>query len=205
MNRRARQNKAPRNLGSGKMNPPQIRTNVIVTHKYRFTSSSGTTTAITSDGCAFAAGAIGTVTNSKVNALAASVKLDCLEIWTPPAAQGNTATCSVEWNGQQSSSTVEVSDTTVSTAIPAHVKTTPPARSLSSFWQDLAVGNVQLCAITAPAGSIIDATISFILDDSGNATTQASVGTAVIGEVYYLALDATGTHIYTPVALNTTF
>jgi hypothetical protein len=55
----------------------------------------------------------------------------------------------------------------------------------------------------APTGSIIDVTLSFVLADTGLASTAISAATAVIGTLYYFPLDGT-TDKYLPVSLNTT-
>jgi len=175
-------------------------------HTFRFTSTSGTVTAITAKGLLLAAGALGTITNSTVTSPFASVKLQKVEIWTPPASQGASSTCSVEWASQSNANNQEISDTTVSVATPAHVRASPPRNSLASFWQSPGITNNQLFNLIAPAGSIIDVTLSLIMqDDDNGAAITGAVATAVVGTVYYLALDNVATHIYPPVSLTTTF
>jgi len=144
---------------------------------------------------------MGTATNTTVTAFNASVKVMKVEILTPPASQGANATCSVEWAGSVNSPDREFSDTSVSTATPAHVSTTPPAQSLASFWQTASTGTLFL--ITAPTGSIIDIVLSLINAD-GATTATSTVATAVIGTVYYMSLDPNATHRFTPVSLTST-
>jgi len=204
--RRARQNKysgQPR--GSTRMSPPQIRSNIVVTHKYRFTSSSGTATAITSRGLLLACGAMCSVPNVTVSAIAGSVRVNHVSVWSPPASQGAFATCSVEFLGQTASSTQEVSDTSVSVAQPACISTAPPRASLASFWQTPGLADNTMFTLVAPTGSIIDMDLSFILWDNEDAATTRAVTAGTLGTIYYLALDNATGHIYPPVSLNTTF
>jgi hypothetical protein len=99
---------------------------------------------------------------------------------------------------------VEVSDTTVSTATPAHLKAIPPSNSVAGFWM-LSSNNNNLFILTAPTGSIIDVDLDLIVqDDDAGGQTQITVATATLGAVYYLSLDPNATHRYVPVSLTTT-
>jgi hypothetical protein len=188
------------------INPPQISSNVRMTHRFRFISSaavSGIT--ITSDSLMNCAGGIGTVTNSTISLCYESVRLKKVEVWAPPASQGAAATVSVEWLGQNSPS-IEISDTTISVSQNAHVVGAPPRTSLAAFWQ--VVGSPQnLFVLTCPTGSVVDFEADYLfVDRSTAAGTQAGLTTVVIGNVYFLALDSkAGTHVLVPVSLNTTF
>jgi len=176
----------------------------MLNHRFRYTSTSGAATEISSSGLIFAAGCVGTVLNSFVTSFYGSVRLNGVSIWTPPAAQGATATCSVEYYGQSQGNTVEYSDTTVSTAQPAVVRTRPPPQSLSAFWQTPDIANQQLVRIIAPTGSIIDVDLSLILYDDESAAQTRAVVAAALGTVYYLALDNATGSLYPPVSLTTT-
>jgi len=184
------------------MTPPMISSNVRLSHRFRFVSTSGTATAITPTSLLGAAGTVGVIINSFVACINESVKLRSVEIWSPPAAQGGNATCSVDWVGFNNSPNVEVSDTTVSVAQPAHVRTAPPAQSLAAFWQ--VAGSGTLCTITAPTGSIIDVNLDLILSDDESALTTIAVTTDAVSVMYYLSLDPNATHRFTPVSLTTT-
>lgn len=187
------------------MAPPQIKSNIVLKHKYRFTSSANGTYVVPSVALLAAAGSFTKTTNSIVNSLFGSVKLDRIEMWSPPASQGSFATCSVEFIGQTQANTVEYSDTSVSTAQPAHLNCVPPPQSLASFWQTGAGGGVNLFTIVAPVGSIIDVSLSLILWDDDIGATSTAVATAALGNVYYLALDNATGHSLPPVSLTTTF
>jgi len=186
--------------------PPQLRSNVMLAHRYRFTSSSGTATTINSSSLLFAAGCVGSTTNSAVTTFFGSVRIRRVEVWAPPASQGAFSTCSLEFNGQAAANTMEISDTSVNPSEPAHIVAVPPKNSLASFWQTPDAGTNNLFVLMAPTGSIIDVVLDLVLWDDEDSNQTRSVATAAVGKVYYLALDnGNATHIYTPVSLTTTF
>jgi len=185
--------------------PPQLKSNIILNHKYRFTSDTGTATAISSDSLLGAAGTIGT-TVLLCTPIFSAVKVNRVRIWAPPAAQGGFSTCSCNFEAATvNTSNLEVSDTSNSVSSPATINAVPPKNSLASFWSNSGGGT--LFTLVAPSGSIIDVDLSLYLTDAdASPPTAIPVGTAVIGTQYYLALDCfNNTHIYTPVSLNTTF
>jgi len=187
--------------------PPQLRSNVQLSHTYRFVSTSGTATAVTNGSIIAASGNVCVVANSIVATMFQSFKITGLKVWSPPASQGAAVTCSVEWTGSPNSPNVERSDSTVSVAVPAHIHGPPPPMSLASFWQPVVVGSgtVTMFILTAPVGSIIDLSVDLILcDDEASTPFQTSVTTGVLSTIYYLSLDPNATHRYTPVSLTTT-
>ncbi len=185
----------------GDREPPQLRTNVILKHRYRFTSTNASPQTIIDNDVVGIAGAVCSVANSSLSMIAASVKIHSIEIWSPPASQGTAATCSVEWLSTYSPS-IEVSDTTVSVSKPAHVKAQPPPGSAAAFW--INPGNVQnIMKITAPVGSIIDVKCTHVLLDTGTAGTSYAVAAGTLGALYYLPLDGSS-DTYIPTSLTTT-
>ncbi len=189
-----------RNSGRGGRQPPQLRTNVILKHRYRFTSTSGTAQTIIDDDVVGIAGAVCSVANSTLNMIAQSVKIHEIEIWTPPASQGSAATCSVEWLSTYSPS-IEVSDTTVSVSRPAHVVARPPEGSAASFWINPG-GTQNIMKLTAPVGSIIDLKCTHVLVD-GTVGRSYTVAAGTLGVLYYLPLDG-ASDVYVPTSLTTT-
>jgi hypothetical protein len=189
--------------------PLQVRSNVECRHRYRFQTGGSTVSAvpITANSLAGAVGTICYGTNSTVRCIAGSVKIDQIEIWSSWAgsgAGGAPPTCSVEWlSSAGSSNNREISDTTLSTSTPAHVCTGPPKQSLASFWQT-AGSSTTLCLLTAPARSIVDVVVSFILEDEDSDDASITVSTGTLGHMYYLSLDSNTTNYFVPVALNTT-
>jgi hypothetical protein len=186
--------------------PPQIASNVTFNHTYRFVSSSGSTTPVTVGSLMCAAGTICTVANTTVTAFYGGVKVNRISIWTPPASQGAAATCAVSFTGGANTPDREFSDSTMSVARPAHVSCRPPRGALSSFWNNSTSAATVLFRLTAPAGSIIDVSVSLILFDDVAVLTQATsaVATGTLGAQYYLSLDSNATHLFTPVSLQTT-
>lgn len=191
----------PRPLPSG---PAQLRTNLEHTHQFRFVSSSGAATAITDVTIMSAAGVCAT-TAIVGHTIRRSLKVNQVEIWSPPASQGAAVTCSVLWPQSQRSQAREVTDTSVSVSIPAHVKCGPPRESLASFWTNGTVGST-FFTLVAPPGSIIDVWLSLVDDDGddANPVNAATLVGATVGRVYYCSLDSSTSagSLYTPVGLT---
>lgn len=188
--------------------PPQLKTNVVIRHTFRFLARTGATSSgITASQILGICGNICDVANTAVVSIAGSAKVHSVSVWSPVAAQGAGATCSVEWRdaggANAFASEMESSDTSISVSQPAHIRTTPPKESGAAFWFG-ASANI-LFVLTAPVASIVDVDLSFILNDSGSAGVPATVATGALGVNYWLALDGTTNHFYQPVSLTTTF
>lgn len=200
------QRPARRSAAIGLQNPPQFESNVRSRHKYRFTMTAAASTTFTDSSFNNCLGGVCTVVNTTVTSFVQSFIIKRIDLWAAPAAQGNNATCSVEWFGFGNSPNIEHSDTTLSVARNAHVSSVPPAQSLAAFWQKPTGTN--LCIISGGAGTIVDVTLDLMLtDDEQTAVNrQVAVATGVLGTVYYLALDQVlGTHNFVPVSMVTTF
>lgn len=181
---------------------PQISSNVMKSHVFRFVATSAFSGNITQTQIGGASGTIATVTNSTVAYINETFKVRRLRIWTPPASQGAAATCSINWIGGSFAPNKEISDTSVSVAVPAHVDSRPPPNSSGAFWQNMA-GSTAIFTLVCPAGSIIDLHIDYIEgDDEG--VNSAAVAAAVLGHTYYLALDGPASNLLVPVSLTTT-
>jgi len=178
------------NRSGNAMAPPQIKSNIVITHKYRYTASSAVSgTSFNAGNLVLSAGSMCTVTNTTVTSLFSSVKVDAVEIWSPPASQGSFATCAIEWNGsaaQAVAANLEISDTSVSTAQPAHLRSHPPPQSLAGFWQTPGIANNALFVLNCPAGSIVDVTMSLIMNDDEDTAIAGGVATGVLGKQYIL-------------------
>ncbi len=182
--------------------PPQISTNIVVRHTYRFAASAAFSGAISPSKVLAALGTMGTVANTTVSFLFKCFRLRSLNLWAPPSSQGSTVTTSVEWLGTANSPNYEVSDTSVSVSRPAHVKAVPPKTSLASFWQ--VASGTALFNLVAPAGTIIDMSVDMIMVDQTSASTTIGAATVTLGEIYYLALDHGTSDLLVPVSLTTT-
>jgi hypothetical protein len=183
---------------------PQIQTNFVKSHRFRFLASSAVTAfGITNTDIGGASGVVGSaaLTVSMVNQ---SFRLKRIDIWAPTSASATGAITSVEWLGTANSPNKEVSDISVNVSQPAFLSTKPPPLSLASFWQLVSSSNV-LFVLTCPGGSVIDVTLDLIENDSGTAINDITVVTESSGVLYYLALDGVTNHKLVPVSLNTTF
>jgi hypothetical protein len=181
---------------------PQISSNVVKSHVFRFTATSAFNGNIRQEDVGGALGTIATVVNSTVTYINETFKVRRIRIWTPPASQGASATCSVNWIGGSFAANKEISDTSVSVSVPAHIDCKPPPQSSASFWQNVA-SSTALFTLACPSGSIVDLHVSYIEGDD-ESVNSAAVATAVLGHTYYLALDGPSTNLLVPVSLTTT-
>jgi len=189
--------------------PPQVLTNVILRHKFRYIATGSSSFVVNPTKLAAAAGAMCTVANTSCTICYDTVRIRSIEVWSPAPSQGTAATATCLWNqlaaGISNMSTIEVSDTSMSTAYPAHIKTTPPKLSFAANWQSSASSTPTLCTLSIATGSIIDVEFEGVLADTGASGPSATVATGVLGTMYYLPLDGTTSHNVIPVQLSTTF
>ncbi len=166
---------------------PKLDTNVRMHHRFRFQALSAVTAEpILNSDLIGIGGGVCSVLDSTFIPFCNSFKLKSIEVWTPLVTAGTPTTCSIEWTGTNNSPNVEVTDTTVTSTFPAHIKTKPPRNSLASFWQ---VGSSnQICILTAPLGSIIDVVIAYVMNDNEANSITIPLTTGVLGKVYYLGL-----------------
>jgi hypothetical protein len=184
------------------MAPPQLNTNIVVSHKFRFKCSTAGSYVITSPNVLGAIGTTG-LNSAQCAAIADSFRVRSIAMWAPPPSQGTTATVAVEWVGQAYGNSLEFSDTTVSTAQPAYLRSTPPVSSLASFWQNPNGGSTgNLLTVTAPVSTLIDLVVDFILIDTAAAGYYFATASASDGIISYLALDGYASNKITPVGLN---
>jgi hypothetical protein len=186
------------------MGPPQISSNVVNRHIFRFAATGLFGGNITANFLLGAVGNICHVANTAVMSIAGSAKLHRVSVYSPPATQGAFSTCSLTWLSAQADapSLLEVSDTTVSTAQPAHITTVPPKESGASFW--FTSSTDPLFHLDAPVGSIIDVDLFYVLNDTGVAGFASTVAAGTLGVMYWLALDGPANNKLVPVSLFTT-
>jgi len=189
--------------------PPQLKTNVIFSHKFRYIATGSSAFTVTPVRLAAACGVMCSVVNSTFSILTDSVRIKSIEIWSPAPSQGTAATATVLWNqlsaGVSNMSTVEVSDTSMSTAYPAHVKARPPKDTFAANWTSSASTTPNLMTLSIATGSIIDLSVEMIMGDTGASAPTATGVTGILGTIYYLPLDGTASHNVIPVQLSTTF
>ncbi len=186
------------------MNPPQMLSNVVLQHKFRYLTSGAFNGQINSPKILNSLGVVCTVVNTTAVTIFKSFKLLSVEIWSPPASQGSASTISIEWLGGPNSPSREYADTTLSVSRNAHIFCRPPAQSLASFWQNPDGGPVTLFVLNVPTASVIDISVQYIEQDDEAAPSTVAIATGVLGNTYYLALDHGTSDVIVPVRLTTT-
>ncbi len=135
----------------------------------------------------------------------ASARVKSIEIWGPAAAAG-LATVSVTWvgSGNFAGPRQNISDSTLGSARPAHVKSKAPGGSVAGMWfADTSTGG-NIIVLDGPASSVVDIVIEFtVRNDEGAVAVTAAVAAATVGRVYCRKLDSTGGALLVPVALDT--
>jgi hypothetical protein len=195
-----------------RIKPPQIMSNVRVNRVYRFRAAIATSQDISQNELINALGVMQTVVTTTATSIFNTVKVHRVSMWTPPDLSGSSVidrSCTLTWNSAEGAvipSGIEVSDSTMSTAYPAHVSSKPPPGSIASFWLTAYSGTaaLNLFTIACGVGTIIDVHVTGILADTNSAsnlpyTTSAGPG---LGVVWYPPLDGPSDE-YLPVGLQT--
>lgn len=170
--------------------PPRLLTTFRGTNTVRFGCTTGGAYSITVANLLGSLGVIGKVSNSSVVAVMSSVKLDHIKVWSS-ASSSTLSTAAVDWSAGQSSQVPDenVDDTIPQgTSVPSGLLFKPPRSSLASFWITSADSSAVLFKITVQAGSIVDVQCSYRMCDTIS-PLSITVATAVVGAMYYLALD----------------
>jgi len=187
------------------IHPPQIRSNPQLRHKYRFAVGSAGTYIITNSDVLLACGVICTTANSVVTGIFSSFRIRSIEVWggfVGSSTSNAPTTVAVNWNGAPIFvANAEVSDTSVSSAYPAHIVARPPKNTNASFWQTASSNS--LFDLVVPTNAMIDLEVDLIMSDNQDAVT-GTVTTGTLGTEYFLALDGAASNDLVPVSLNTT-
>ncbi len=197
-------------LQAGRFSIPKYEPEPYLTKTLRFEGSitPGTPITVTAETLLSACGVVGSVTNLDVSQLFISFRVKRLRVWSAPASvSANANTITLVWSGQGSiANSIELeSDTSISTAVPLYLDCTPPAHSQAAFWSVESSGTVfQLEQFGTTSPVVVDLTVDLKMASGGFLTHQVGVSTAVVGELYYLALDGPSTNTLVPVALGTT-
>jgi hypothetical protein len=180
--------------------PKPLRTTAHTTRHLRFQNTSAALLPITSLMLANACGTMGTSAVTVRSSLS-NVMLTSLTVW-PPAG----GFAQVYWT----SDTGQDFDDLVDVSIPTGITDTTAARyrpspkSLASFWQGSGAAGVTLLNLSCSVGSIVDVSIASRYSNALPNFAAQTVITAVLGNVYYLALDGPASNKYIPVGLPTT-
>lgn len=182
--------------------PTTYSANTNFKHRFRFGGGNGNYIGITR-GMLLSIYLLGTGSSSGYRVLQ-GVKLDQIEIFTPSQNSSITSFCSIIWLSAYGPA-IEKSDISVSSSYPAHILTSPPTRSLASFWS-LAGSNESdvLFQINTPGSSIVDVWLSMTFAD-GPGTTVTTHNILSANNLYIVYLDGpnSGTATYPGIAVTT--
>jgi len=181
------------------LQPSQLVPTMKLSHVFRFTSGAGT----------YGGGGITraqllnlllyTPTATTSVRLFEAVRLRRVQVWTnPPVLGGSPVSCSVEWLGENSPSTL-VSDQSMGVR-PAYIDTRPPANASNRWWSISGFSESDvLFILTAPPNSIIDVMVDVRLVEAEAPTAGDVPAAATIGQLYCNYLDGIITHILAPI------
>lgn len=135
--------------------------------------------------------------------IAGSFRIKRIRVWGCPPALGTGCTVAINWSPSSNTTYVpplEVSDTSMSTAIPAYIDVRPPKQSLAGFWQS-PTSSVQLFKVASPVGGYMDIDTEFIISANDVIPSTYTTSTSVTqGSMYYVPLDGSNNTV-TPVNL----
>jgi hypothetical protein len=131
-----------------------------------------------------------------------AVRLKRVRMWSNPTALGQPSdACQLEWLGENSPSTV-ISDSSMGVR-PAHVNSLPPPSASNRWWS--ISGQLEsdvLFALTFPANTIVDVTVSARLVEQESPTAGDIPAGASLGQLYGDYLDGITSSILSPIGLN---
>ncbi len=124
-------------------------------------------------------------------------RLKSVEMWQ---SSTSTTPLSVEWTSSLGPSPV-VSDTSVGTAFPAHVSTSPPKDSLAAFWS-LTSSNESdvLLILTFDQQAVVDITFEAIIQNGEVPVAVTTTASGTAGKVYMTYLSGATTTVLPPVS-----
>jgi len=135
-----------------------------------------------------------------------STRIKSIEIWSISNLTAvNTA--AVEWLSENGPARL-ISDTSMGTASPLHIKTSPPADSLAGFWCTSGVNESQVLfnLTTAGVSDIIEVVLESVNQNfglgAGAPTAVTSTAAGTVGTLYTAYLDGVVTGKCKPVSLN---
>jgi len=188
--RRPRKNSAGR--GSA-LNPPPFRPTMKVNHKFRFVNdANGSYTITRANLLNFIVIADTTTATSRI---IEAIRLKKVEMWTNAAVSAAAAvnTCSLEWVGSNSPSTV-VSDTSMGVR-PAHIVAVPPPSSSNRWWSMSGTDESDdLFILTTPNStySVVDVSVEIRIVETEAPTSGPTAAGATAGGLYAATLDGNG-------------
>jgi len=191
--------------GAGKIDlPPVIEVTPYLRHTFRFVSNAGGNSTVTPSMIIGALGTICTVTNSTVRPFCSSFKINKISVWESASASAALA-FNIAWSAATG---IQMRDEEKNRELPEGVTVTgvlvsrPPSGTLAALWQTANSNN--LLTMGYNVGTVLDLDVSFTLSNQYLSGTQ-SVATGVLAAVYYLYLDGSTSHAWTPAGLPSTF
>lgn len=147
--------------------------------------------AISSHDILTAIGAMCTVANTTLTAIAMAFRLRFVEMWSSydNGVNGSYCACSFDQSRMPGSS---FSDVSVNPTRPVHVFAPAPKESLASFWINSGSSATSMFSLSGPPGTIVDICVDFVLQDPDtiNTAVTRTVITATLGRMYYAWLDS---------------
>jgi len=184
--------------------PPVISSTPVVDHVFRYASAANTLVTVTVADVLGACGTIGRVVNSTVQPWTSSFRINKITMY-PAASASTNVDVDLVWAGDANS---HVKDSEKLRDLPAGMSVSGPmvfypprGTELAQWHAATATGN--LFSVLPGAGSIIDFNVTYTTSNAFIAGS-ISVTTAVVGTVYYLALDGPSTNVLRPKGLIST-
>lgn len=169
------------------MDIPQHLTSIGLRHKFRFVSTTNGSFAVTTKALT-ALLSVCYTTNTAVRSIFYAVKVNSVEVWTPPPAVGGFASITCRWSGGPMGSDVLRNDISVSQMEPAHLMSRPPPRTTAAFWSNND-DSKSLFTLGLGTNSVVDIDANFVLTNNST-TVVTAIATGVDGYTYCLALDS---------------
>jgi hypothetical protein len=173
------------------MDLPQLSPRVRVTKKFRLAATADLNgVGLTVNQLLGLCGCIATTTAS-ASPIASAVKIESVELWGAPSSNAAATRVSLTWAAfGETGLPSEVSDTSLSTARPAHLRAAPPDQSLASFWHVEPVVSQNLLTYYIPQGGIMDIVVSFQFKDV-EVNSPIAGSALTVGNLYHKNLDPT--------------
>jgi hypothetical protein len=181
---------------------PPLMASVTSTHIFRYVANNGATGQSISR-AQLLNSSIMNVSGSTTNyRIINAIRVNRVDMYVAGPAPPGSNTVQLEWVSTYGPSKL-ISDTSVSSAQVAMIRSKPPPQSLASFWS-LRQANESdtLMFLTCPASTIVDVSVNIVLADDSVAVSVSTSSTGTIGVLYATYLDGPrGSAIFTPISL----
>ncbi len=182
------------------IDPPMVPSVTKITRRYRFNCTGNLAVLLSSSNLIGICGAVCTATNATLTYIAFAAQVHGVEIWAPAASNAVLVQTEIQWYTMNGGPAREVCQAAITPSRPSYTRSKPKYGEWAS--QRFSAGSTAVVAISCPAGSLIDVHASHWLADLAGANTTQAATVAVLGQVYYPALDG-ATKTAVPVGLPT--